>query len=103
MLLMQCLGLSIYLSRDMRMNPDDRKYGHMDLVVGSFGTIHRLFTSNKLNRKYVTEIALDEIDTLVDDTFKDGLMHLLKLFGRSGLGLLTGNKCTIKGPLKLYI
>ena len=83
------------------MNPDDRKYGHMDLVVGSFGTIHRLFTSNKLNRKYVTEIALDEIDTLVDDTFKDGLMHLLKLFGRSGLGLLTGNKYAISGPLKL--
>ena len=45
-------------------------FSKVDLAVGSFGGLVKLFGTGYLKRKYVTEIALDEVDTLLDDTFK---------------------------------
>ena len=42
----------------------------VDLVVGSQGALDKLFHEKYLKRDRVSMIALDEIDTLLDDTFK---------------------------------
>ena len=42
----------------------------VDLVVGSQGALDKLFYEKYLKRDRVSMIALDEIDTLLDDTFK---------------------------------
>lgn len=42
----------------------------LDLVVGSQGALDKLFHEKYLKRDRVSMIALDEIDTLLDDTFK---------------------------------
>eukprot|EP00092_Neocalanus_flemingeri_P010098 GFUD01010882.1.p1 GENE.GFUD01010882.1~~GFUD01010882.1.p1 ORF type:complete len:566 (-),score=115.39 GFUD01010882.1:314-1975(-) len=62
----------------------------IDLVVGSQGGLVKLFYEGYLKRDRVSTIALDEIDTLLDDTFKDDLVSFLKKFGRSGQSIVTG-------------
>ena len=77
----------------------------IDLVVGSQGGLIKLFYEGYLKRDRVSSIALDEIDTLLDDTFKvwdninsntltfsvqDDLVSFLKKFGRSGQSIVTG-------------
>ncbi len=42
----------------------------MDLLVGSLGGLSKLFTERHNSPQNVCEIALDEIDTLLDDSFK---------------------------------
>ena len=42
----------------------------VDLIVGSQGALDKLFHEGYLKRDRVSMIALDEIDTLLDDTFK---------------------------------
>ena len=42
----------------------------IDLVVGSQGGLSKLFHEKYMKRHRVSTIALDEIDTLLDDTFK---------------------------------
>ena len=42
----------------------------VDLVVGTQGALDKLFHEKYLKRDRVSMIALDEIDTLLDDTFK---------------------------------
>ena len=42
----------------------------MDLVVGSQGGLDKLFHDGYVKRNRVSTVVLDEIDTLLDDTFK---------------------------------
>jgi hypothetical protein len=42
----------------------------MDLVVGSVGGLAKLVHERYILPNNVCELALDEIDTLLDDTFK---------------------------------
>ena len=42
----------------------------VDIIVGSQGALDKLFHEEYLKRDRVSMIALDEIDTLLDDTFK---------------------------------
>ena len=42
----------------------------VDIVVGSQGALSKLFSQGYLKRDRTTFLALDEIDTLLDDTFK---------------------------------
>ena len=44
----------------------------VDIVVGSHGALRKLFHEGYLKRDRTSVIALDEIDTLLDDTFKVG-------------------------------
>jgi len=69
----------------------------MDLVVGSHGGLAKLFHEGYLKRDRVCSIALDEIDTLLDDTFKDDLISFLKKFGHSGQSMLTGMTILMAG------
>ena len=46
----------------------------MDLVVGTQGGLNKLFHDGYVKRNRVSTIALDEIDTLLDDTFKVEMM-----------------------------
>jgi len=62
----------------------------MDLVVGSYGGLDKLFHDGYVKRNRVSTIALDEIDTLLDDTFKDDLISFLKRFGHAGQSMVTG-------------
>eukprot|EP00088_Acartia_fossae_P002685 TRINITY_DN11106_c0_g1_i1.p1 TRINITY_DN11106_c0_g1~~TRINITY_DN11106_c0_g1_i1.p1 ORF type:complete len:559 (+),score=75.64 TRINITY_DN11106_c0_g1_i1:28-1704(+) len=71
--------------------------GHTDLIVGSFGSLVKLFNSRYLKKTHVAEIALDEIDTLLDDTFKSSLVPFLKKFGQSKYTLLEGVRILMTG------
>ena len=42
----------------------------IDLLVGSFGGLGKFFHEGLYSRRFVTSVALDEVDTLLDDTFK---------------------------------
>ena len=42
----------------------------MDILVGSLGGLSKLFHERLNSGANVCEVALDEIDTLLDDTFK---------------------------------
>jgi len=69
----------------------------IDLVVGTQGGLSKLFHENYVKRHRVSSIALDEIDTLLDDTFKDDVINFLKQFGQSGQSLLTGTTILMAG------
>jgi len=68
-----------------------------DVVVGSMGGLMKLFYEKYLRRDRVSTIALDEIDTLLDDTFKDDLIGFLRKFGQSGQSLVTGVSVLMAG------
>ena len=51
----------------------------MDLLVGTLGGLSKLFHEGHNSPQNVCEIALDEIDTLLDDSFK------VHRSGRNGL------------------
>jgi len=69
----------------------------VDLVVGSLGGLSKLFHEGHLIKNRVTNVALDEIDTLLDDTFKDEVLRFLRNFGSSGQSLLTGVTISMAG------
>jgi len=71
--------------------------GQTDLLVGSFGCLMKSFSTGAYSRKYVSTIALDEIDTLLDDTFKPALVEFLQKFGQSMQTLLTGIQIIMTG------
>ena len=48
----------------------------VDIVVGSHGALRKLFHEGYLKTGRTTLIALDEIDTLLDDTFKVMVVNL---------------------------
>ena len=45
----------------------------VDIVVGSHGALAKLFHEGYLKRDRASMLILDEIDTLIDDTFKVSL------------------------------
>ena len=49
----------------------------VDIVVGSHGALRKLFHEGYLKTGRTTLIALDEIDTLLDDTFKVNVSLLI--------------------------
>ena len=57
----------------------------VDIVVGSHGALRKLFHEGYLKTALTSMLALDEIDTLLDDTFKviivlfEGICSLLTL------------------------
>jgi len=83
--------------RTMHQSENSKLKSRTDLVIGSFGGLYKMFASGFLRRQYVTEIALDEIDTLLDDTFKDSLTHFLQKFGQSNQTILQGIRIMMTG------
>ena len=69
----------------------------VDIVVGSQGGLSKLFHEGYLKRDRTSIIALDEIDTLLDDTFKDDLLSFLRKFGLQGQSVATGVKIMMAG------
>ena len=53
------------------------KRERVDLLVGSAGGMSKMFAGKLYFADHIETIILDEIDTLVDDTFKGVTMHLL--------------------------
>ena len=56
----------------------------VDIVVGSHGALRKLFHEGYLKTGRTSMLALDEIDTLLDDTFKVIIVlfeELLRLCG----------------------
>jgi len=70
---------------------------HVDIVVGSFGGLAKFFSQGLYSHKFVTEIVLDEIDTLLDDTFKEGIITFLRKFGTSAHSLSAGVRIIMTG------
>ena len=78
----------------------------MDIVVGTLGGLAKLFDQGYLRRNRVAEVGIDEVDTMLDDTFRykkfdhellpgfhsfhwnfrDETLSFLQQFGRSGAG-----------------
>ena len=48
----------------------------VDIVVGSHGALRKLFHEGYLKTDRTSMLALDEIDTLLDDTFKVMVVNL---------------------------
>ena len=85
----------------------------VDLIVGSQGALDKLFHEKYLKMDRVSVIALDEIDTLLDDTFKvriycelslisslyiqDAMVSFLKKFGQQGSSVATGVSILMAG------
>jgi len=69
----------------------------MDIVIGSYGALNKLFHEGYLRRSRVAHIGLDEVDTLLDDTFKEGTLSFIRKFGREGQSLLTGVNVIMTG------
>ena len=42
----------------------------MDIVVGTLGGLAKLFDQRYLRRNRVAEVGIDEVDTMLDDTFR---------------------------------
>jgi len=85
------LGISVVVqagagvrSRVHNPNQQQRK---VDILIGTLGNLDPMFKGRLYKADNVTQIALDEIDTLIDDTFKDELLNFLNLFGGEGPGL----------------
>ena len=42
----------------------------MDIVVGSLGGLKKLFDEGYLRNSRVLEVGIDEVDSMLDDTFR---------------------------------
>ena len=42
----------------------------MDIVVGTLGSLKKLFDERYLRKNRVAEVGIDEVDTMLDDTFR---------------------------------
>ena len=42
----------------------------MDIVVGSLGGLKKLFDQGYLRKNRVAEVGIDEVDSMLDDTFR---------------------------------
>jgi len=93
------LGLEVKLALggSIQSKITNSRKSPVDIVVGSFGGLYKMFKQRHYSRKFVIDIVLDEIDTLVDDTFKDSVLDFLRKFGRSDIALLTGNRIIMTG------
>jgi len=71
----------------------------MDIVVGTLGGLKKLFDERYLRKNRVAEVGIDEVDTMLDDTFRDETLLFLQQFGRSGAGrsVSSGLRVTMAG------
>jgi len=69
----------------------------VDIVVGSHGALAKLFHEGYLKRDRASILILDEIDTLIDDTFKDDTVNFISKFGLRGQSVATGITVTMAG------
>ena len=42
----------------------------MDIVVGTLGSLKKLFDERYLRKNRIAEVGIDEVDTMLDDTFR---------------------------------
>lgn len=56
----------------------DPKFEYIDLLVATVGALSKLSSSGLYNLSHVKHVVLDEADTLLDDSFKDYLINLLR-------------------------
>ena len=47
----------------------------MDIVVGSLGGLKKLFDEGYLRKSRVVEVGIDEVDSMLDDTFRCKSQH----------------------------
>ena len=47
----------------------------MDIVVGSLGGLKKLFDQGYLRKSRVVEVGIDEVDSMLDDTFRCKSQH----------------------------
>ena len=47
----------------------------MDIVVGSLGGLKKLFDEGYLRKGRVVEVGIDEVDSMLDDTFRFKSQH----------------------------
>ena len=47
----------------------------MDIVVGSLGGLKKLFDEGYLRKGRVVEVGIDEVDSMLDDTFRFESQH----------------------------
>uniref|UniRef100_A0A182IXN8 Helicase C-terminal domain-containing protein n=1 Tax=Anopheles atroparvus TaxID=41427 RepID=A0A182IXN8_ANOAO len=59
------------------LNPS---FEDIDILVASFGAVSKLITSGIYRMEEVRYVVLDEADTLLDDSFNNKLLHLMKRF-----------------------
>ena len=91
----------------------------VDILVGSVGALNKMFNAKFYSPNFIETVILDEIDTMVDDTFKGVTSNLLaqmrKIFDQqlifagatlpsnldSQLGQVIGKKCACKKKIGL--
>lgn len=64
-------------TRQQMLNPH---FEDIDILVSSFGAISKLISNGIYRTDEVRWVVLDEADTLLDDSFNDKLLHLMKRF-----------------------
>lgn len=64
-------------TKQMMINPE---FDDVDIVVASMGALSKLITTGIYRMDHVRHVILDEADTLLDDTFSDKLVHMMKRF-----------------------
>lgn len=91
------ISVAVQLGGSIRRQILSGPRAETDLLVGSLGGLSKLFHQRHNSPENVCEVALDEIDTLLDDTFKDAVVSFLRKFGMSGSSLLTGVRLHMAG------
>jgi len=91
--LCQQLGLKVIVAKG---GQDKHPRGPLDILIGSFGGIQTLFERNFYKKARLSRVVIDEIDTMIDDTFKDMLLDFMKNCDVSGQNL-TGFGITMAG------
>ncbi|XP_058130727.1 probable ATP-dependent RNA helicase DDX28 [Anopheles ziemanni] len=64
-------------TKQQMLNPS---FEDIDILVASFGAISKLVTSGIYRMEEIRYVVLDEADTLLDDSFNNKLLHLMKRF-----------------------
>ncbi|XP_052867288.1 probable ATP-dependent RNA helicase DDX28 [Anopheles cruzii] len=64
-------------TKQQMLNPS---FEDIDILVASFGAISKLVTSGIYRMEAVRFVVLDEADTLLDDSFNEKLLHLMRRF-----------------------
>ncbi|XP_053679265.1 probable ATP-dependent RNA helicase DDX28 [Anopheles nili] len=64
-------------TKQQMLNPS---FEDIDILVASFGAISKLVTSGIYRMEEVRHVVLDEADTLLDDSFNNKLLHLMRRF-----------------------
>ena len=82
------LGLDVAVVKggSMESKITNNRRRPLDILVGTMAALERTFAEGVYSRRRVGHVVLDEIDTLLDDTFSDTLVGFLDKFGAAGHG-----------------